>query len=155
MVKLFQEYSDMLECLENMGARYVVVGAFAMAHFGYIRATGDIDIFVEPTATNSTLVIAALKAFGAPLFGVQDDYFASPGNFLQIGVPPSRIDLITKIDGVDFGEAFESVERGHIVGRSIPVIGLDLLIRNKESTGREKDRPDVQELRKIRAALGK
>lgn len=149
MVRLAHDFVDMLDCLERQGVEFIVVGAFAMAHFGYVRATGDIDILVASTEANSPRVVKALRTFGAPLFGISSDYFATAGNFLQLGVPPNRIDIMTRIDGVEFREAFDSHEVGKIAGRETPVLSLELLIRNKESTGRDKDLPDALELRKI------
>jgi hypothetical protein len=153
MVLFLQDFRDMIECLDAKGVSYIVVGAFAMAHFGYVRATGDIDIFVEPTELNSRKMIEALKLFGAPLHGISADFFATPGHFLQVGVPPCRIDVLTCIDGVSFHEAFATRSIGAMGDRKIPFLSLDLLILNKESTGREKDAPDAAELRKIKAQM--
>lgn len=108
MALFYQDYLDMFDCLEAQGADFLIVGAFAMAHFGYIRATGDIDIWVAATESNSPKVFQALKVFGSPLFEIHENYFSKSGNFLQIGLPPSRIDILTKIDGVSHQDAFSS-----------------------------------------------
>jgi len=100
-----QDYSDLLRELSVHKVNYVIVGAYAMAAHGTVRATGDIDIFVEPTPANADAVIASLAAFGAPLSGVTADDFKTPGTIYQIGVPPSRIDILTDIDGLSFAEA--------------------------------------------------
>jgi hypothetical protein len=148
---LTQDFADIMTCLNQQSANYVLVGAFAMAHFGYRRATGDIDLFVEPTSENSHRVIQALRDFGAPLdaHGVDRDYFASKGNFYQIGVPPSRVDIITEISGVTFTEAKMNAVGAQLAGIQVTVLSLNLLIQNKKASGRAKDLVDVAELEKI------
>lgn len=144
-----QDFSDMIACLNDSSVEYIVVGAHAMAHFGYIRATGDIDFFINPTLENSKKTLKALKRFGAPLFSLNDDYFSLEGNFFQIGRPPLRIDLLTRIDGVSFPDAFATAVPFLNTEPNFKIISLENLIKNKESTGRDKDKPDVVELRKL------
>jgi hypothetical protein len=146
---LSPDFADMLDCLIQANVEFILVGAFAMAHFGYVRATGDIDLWINPTLSNSHKVFAALGQFGAPLFGISPDYFAKSGHFLQLGVPPNRIDIITAIDGVNFDLAFAEAENGQLGAHKLSVLSLRHLIVNKESTGRAKDKPDVDELKKL------
>jgi hypothetical protein len=89
-----------------------------------------------------------LARFGAPLDQIKIDDFSSEGIIFQIGVIPRRIDIITKIDGVTYEEADENKIIVEVEGLKIPVISLDKLIKNKMSTGREKDALDVKTLRK-------
>ncbi len=141
-----QDFLDMIASLEEASCRYLIVGAFAMAFYGYVRATGDIDFFVSADTDNSVRVFSALKAFGAPLGDVVAGDFEKEGTVFQIGVPPLRIDIITKIDGVSFDEAYDKRKYIRISGHDVPFISLDHLIRNKKSSGREKDIVDVKEL---------
>jgi hypothetical protein len=148
---LTQDFADIMECLNRHNADFVLVGAFAMAYFGYRRATGDIDILVEPTLENSMRVLAALKEFGAPLstHSVPNDYFSQEGNFYQIGIPPNRVDLITQISGVSYADARSHAVKGNIAGLHIPILSLELLIQNKKASGRTKDLIDLEELNKL------
>jgi hypothetical protein len=154
---LTQDFADVITCLNRHKASYLLVGAFAMAHFGYRRATGDIDLWVEPSPGNSTRVISALKEFGAPMgvHGIDAGYFALQGNFYQIGLPPNRIDIITEISGVSYSEAKESAEVAQLAGVDVPLLSLALLIRNKNASGRPKDLADAAELQKILGQSGK
>lgn len=61
------DFRELLEALLAAGARFLVVGAHAMAVHGVPRATGDLDVWVEPDEDNSHRVWAALARFGAPL----------------------------------------------------------------------------------------
>lgn len=148
-MKLNQDFSDMIQCLNEVRAEYLIVGAHAMAHFGYIRVTGDIDFFVNPTLENSKKILQALQKFGAPLFSIPEDYFSQEGRFFQIGNPPLRIDILTKIDGVTFLEAFSTSLLVTSMEPNFRIIALEKLIKNKEATGRDKDKPDAVELRKL------
>lgn len=146
---LSPDFRDMLSALSDARARYLVVGAYAMAAHGYVRGTGDIDLWVEPAPDNAERVLVALRAFGAPSHGLTATELSEPGLMLQIGVPPHRIDLLTEIDGVDFASAWTGRREVVLAGRPIPVLGRLDLIRNKEATGRAQDRLDADELRRL------
>lgn len=148
MIELFDDFRDVLVELHHAGARFVVLGGHAVAFHGHPRATKDLDILVEADADNAKRVYVALAAFGAPLsafeVGVED--FASYDGVLQLGVPPRRIDIINRADGITFGEAIADGETFSIEGCEIPVIGRSALIKNKRAAGRPQDIADVKAL---------
>jgi len=80
--------------------------AHALAAYGHVRATKDLDVWVRPDRENAERVIAALTSFGAPLTDLSQEDLNTTGTVFQIGIPPLRIDLLTSIDGVDFAEAW-------------------------------------------------
>ena len=55
------DFKDMLHALFDVDAEFLIVGAYALAAHGLPRATGDLDIWIRPSAENSTKVFAALK----------------------------------------------------------------------------------------------
>lgn len=134
----------MLSALSDAGVEYLVVGAHAVAYHGQPRATGDLDIWVRPTAENAVRVHAALEAFGAPLFDLSLEDLQTPELVFQIGVVPCRIDILTSITGVEFGPAWSRRVEIDIEGIRVPVLGREDLLRNKEATGRAKDRLDLE-----------
>ena len=146
---LNKDYKEMLQILLSNKAKFLVVGAYAMGAYGYPRATEDFDIWVEASSTNSKLIYESIAEFGAPLNGISQEAFSKEGIIFQIGVPPRRIDIITKIDGVDFKQAYNDKEDIEIEDLIIPFISKDNLIKNKESTGRDKDILDVKYLKNI------
>lgn len=91
--------------------------------------TGDIDLWVMTSTENSEKTYNALKVFGAPLDQIDSSTFNQAGVVFQIGVAPRRIDILTRIDGM-----------------KVPFISLQDLVTNKQSTGREKDKLDSQQL---------
>jgi len=133
--------------LENH-VKFLLVGAYAMGAHGYPRATGDIDIWVGPSAENSKLVYRSMVAFGAPLHDIDETTFAKHDIVFQIGAAPRRIDIITGISGVEFNEAYQQRQIVEIEGLSIPILSLGDLIRNKRATGRDKDQIDADQLEK-------
>jgi hypothetical protein len=114
-----------------------------LAAHGYVRATGDIDIWIRNSSENAPRVLAALKRFGAPLANVTEPDFLSPDLILQLGVAPCRIDLITSIDGVGFQEAWDNRVQVQVGGLTLAVLSKADLLKNKSATGRAKDRGDI------------
>ena len=147
---LNSDYKDMLQVLLDNNVKFLLVGAYAMGAHGYPRATGDIDIWIEPTNENSVKVYRSMKAFGAPLHEIDEKMFAKPDIVFQIGVAPRRIDIITAISGVGFDDAYQQRQILEMEGLSIPILSLSDLIRNKRATGRDKDRLDADQLDKER-----
>jgi hypothetical protein len=142
------DFRDILSAFSDAGVEYLLVGAYAMASHGYVRATGDIDLWVRPGPDNAQRVFEALRRFGAPLRGVSESDFAQPNIVLQLGVPPRRIDVLTAIDGVAFEEAWSDRVELTVGGLRIPVLSREHLIQNKEATGRAKDQADAEALRR-------
>jgi len=145
---LNEDYKEMLQILLEEKVKFIVVGAYALSAHGYPRATGDIDIWIEPTSDNSKKLMRSLTRFGAPLLDVSEEDFTKEGIIFQIGVAPRRIDILTAIDGVEFHSAHAHKLEILLDEMSIPVLSLEDLIKNKQSTGREKDALDAKILKK-------
>jgi predicted nucleotidyltransferase len=150
-LKLPDDFRDLLICLSDEGVDFVIVGGFALAHHGYVRATKDIDLFLRPAADNAAKVVRALKVFGAPLEALQlgAEDFTTEGQVIQLGVPPLRIDLLTGLSGVDFATASAQSGALDVQGRAVRFIGLDALLANKRASGRLQDLADVAALEKL------
>lgn len=145
---LNEDYKEILQSLLNNKAKFLVVGAYAMGAYGYPRATGDLDIWVEASVENSKNIYKSISEFGAPLSDITEETFTEKGIIFQIGIAPRRIDIITHIDGVIFEEAYKTKEFIEIENLRVPFLSKENLIKNKESTNREKDRLDADYLKK-------
>jgi hypothetical protein len=143
---LNEDYRDILRILSKNRVDFLVVGAYAMSAYGYPRATGDIDIWVLPSQENSRKVYISLAEFGAPVKDITEETFLEHNIVYQIGVAPRRIDVLTHIDGVDFQNALENKRVIELEGLTIPIISKEELLKNKQATGREKDRLDALHL---------
>ena len=148
---LNEDYRDMLQCLLEEKVRFLLVGAYAVAVYGYPRATKDIDIFVRAAPENATSLMRALARFGAPLSEVSAADFATEGIIFQIGSSPRRIDILTRISGVDFEQAYANRQTVSVEGMDVPVISLDDLVTNKRASGRTQDLADLEKLQSVLA----
>ncbi len=148
-IPLSNDFSDLLRAFYDAQVDFIVVGAHAMAFHGYIRATGDFDVWVRPTPENGGRVYLALVAFGAPMVGTSSADFASADLIFQIGVVPSRIDVITGIDGVSWDDAWSDAAETLYEGVPLKVLGRSSLLANKRASARPKDLIDVAELERL------
>jgi hypothetical protein len=140
------DFVDLLLAFNAHEVRYLVVGAYALAAHGRPRATGDLDVWVEPEPANADRVLQALGAFGAPLTEVSAADFSRPGIVFQMGLPPGRIDVLTELTALTFGEAWPTRVAGVLGGVAVSFIGREAFIRNKRATGRARDLGDVESL---------
>jgi hypothetical protein len=103
-----QDFIDLLQALLDAGARFLVVARTAMAVHGVPRATGDLDVWIDPDHANSEHVWKALMEFGAPTgeLGVSREDLEAPAVVIQLGQPPRRIDLLTEATGLTFDAAW-------------------------------------------------
>ena len=143
------DWFDMLVALLDAGARFLVIGAHALAVHGISRATNDLDVWIEPTRENAARVWRALDDFGAPVdhLKVTVDDLASPNLVVQFGVPPLRIDLLTGLSGVpDFEAAWSARQEWPVNDRVVPFLGRAELVATKRASGRPKDLADLHAL---------
>lgn len=141
-----RDYRDLLSEFSAAGVEFLVVGAHALAAYGHVRATKDLDVWLRPDPRNADRAWTALAAFGAPLEDLTREDLATPGTIFQIGVPPLRIDILTAIDGVEFEEAWGERALVELIGVAVPVLSRRHLIANKRASGRLQDLADVERL---------
>jgi len=125
-----------------------VVGGYAVIKYAEPRFTKDLDLWVATDNDNAHALYHALKEYGAPLVGLTEKDFSTPGYFYQMGRPPLRVDIMMSIPGVEFEDAWKRREEVIIDGISIPFISRQDLIKAKEASGRPQDLIDVDNLKK-------
>ena len=143
---LNSDFRDLFAALNAAGARYLLVGGYAVAFHAQPRFTKDLDVWAEPSPGNAGRVLDALRQFGAPLQDLTGPDLERPGTVFQIGVPPNRIDIVTAIDGVDFAEAWPERAETTYGDQPVPVIGKRQLVKNKRAAGRPQDLLDLEVL---------
>jgi hypothetical protein len=141
-----QDFLDLLSAFTDHNVRFMVVGAYALAVHGRPRATGDLDVWIDPTPENAAHVMRALNQFGAPTGQVTVDDFSRPGLVLQMGLPPVRIDVLTELTGLTFAEAWPERASAAFGPLTVNVIGREAFIKNKRATGRARDLGDIEAL---------
>jgi predicted nucleotidyltransferase len=145
-MKINSDYRDLLRSLNAAGVRYLVVGAYAVMIHTEPRYTKDLDVWVEPEATNAQALLLALAQFGTPVKELTAGDFTQPDTFYQIGMDPARIDIHTSIRGLEFTAAWERRMTVDFDGELCPMLGREDTIAAKRAAGRPQDRIDVQTL---------
>ena len=142
-----KDLKELLRAFNEHRVRYLVVGGYAFGVYAEPRATKDLDLLIRSDEENSAAVYRALTQYGAPLDGLSPKDFMD-GSTFQVGQPPARIDILQRIDGVTFDQAWQNRIEGRIDGEvQVNVISKDDLIRNKLASGREQDVLDAKKLR--------
>jgi hypothetical protein len=80
-----RDYRDLFGALNAARVDYMIVGAYAVAVHGHVRATKDLDVWIKPTPENAARLFHALHQFGAPMEGLTESEFSEPGMILQLG----------------------------------------------------------------------
>ena len=143
------DFSDLLRLFNAERVRYLVIGGYAVIQYAEPRFTADLDLWTSTDPCNAGAVYRALREFGAPLSGLTVDDFAEEGYFYQMGVPPTRVDVLMGIPGVEFEAAWERRVEVDFDGLAVPFISRDDLIAAKRASGRPQDMMDVQSLLRI------
>ncbi len=143
------DWFDFLAALLDSGARFLVVGAHALAVHGIPRGTQDLDVWIDPVPSNVRHVWRSLAEFGAPLesLALTPEDLTRPDVVVQLGLPPLRIDLLTGLSGVpDFETAWRGRVERSVRDRRVPFLGRREIVATKRATGRPKDRADLHAL---------
>jgi predicted nucleotidyltransferase len=126
--------------------KYLLIGGYAVGYYGYPRATGDMDIWIERSDENAAKLVAVLIKFGFDVSELSADLFLEKGKIVRMGVPPIRLEILNDISGVVFAECYASRRRARLDGIKVDVINLEDLKKNKASAGRPKDLDDLEHL---------
>ena len=145
MKHLPDDFRDFLSLLNEKGVDYLIVGGWALGVHGYVRATGDIDVWVGLSESNLDRLFEAMIAFGVP-GPISKSFFREKGNAFRMGSPPIRIEVITEASGIEFEKCLENRVLIDADGLSIPFLGYPDLIANKRASGRLKDLADLEAL---------
>ena len=145
-MSLNRNFVEFIECLSRHRVEYLLVGGYALAFHGKPRFTKDIDFWVRPSRENAERLLAALGDFGFKEIGLSAVDFCAPGQVVQLGMPPGRIDLVTSVTGLEFETAYAKRIESEYTGVSLTVISRDDLVANKRAVGRPQDLLDASSL---------
>ena len=142
-MKIHPDFYDFVKALNSCKVDYVIVGAYSLAFHGFPRATGDIDFWIKPDGTNAERMLKALSIFGFEELNIVAEDVLS-GKIIQLGFPPVRIDIISKLTGLTSEEIWESREKGNFGDQIVFYIGKAAFIKNKRTLARHKDLADLE-----------
>ena len=149
----WEDVIDLARRLNRRGARYVLVGGYALAAHGFVRMTTDIDIAVAPDADNNRRWVAALAELpdgaAAELAGEADPFANDHLRAIRVN-DEITVDVMPSVAGVDFEVLAKHAVMLEIEGERVPVLDLDGLLLTKQSD-RPKDQADAELLREALA----
>ena len=139
--------------LNELGAKYLIVGGFAIIYGGYPRSTTDIDLILATDLENEALVYQALEVL--PDRAVRELLPGDVAKYVVVRVADEIVvDLMRSASGIEYAEAAKDIITREVQGVPIPFASPRLLWRMKEHTHREKDAGDLVFLREHFAACG-
>ena len=136
------DFAEFIRILSRHRVRFLVVGGYAMAHHGLVRATNDVDVLIATDEANTTRVRAAAREF----VGVEpsDAALRPPRGMFRIGPPTAHVDVTTKIDGIaDFDRVYARRSKGEFFGVRVGYLSVEDMLRTKRAAARPKDLGDV------------
>ncbi len=148
VTRLPQDFKEFLKLLGEHHVKYLLIGGYAVAHYGYPRPTSDFDIWIAMNARNASAAVNALAEFGFTDPSVTEDVLSQPQLILRMGHPPMRLEIMTTIDGVAFDDCYARRNTVEIDGQTAQLISLADLRTNKAAAGRNKDLADLEHLPK-------
>lgn len=142
------DFRDFIQCLNDVQAKYILVGGYSVILHGYPRTTGDMDIWVEQSRENYNRVRLAFLHYGMPVFDMTEEHFLNHKDWdvFTFGRPPYSIDIMTKVKGLNFGECYDQTVFFEENGLQIRTIDINNLIEAKKASGRFKDQQDIENL---------
>ena len=148
---LLPEHQEILQLLLQNKVRFLVIGGYAVIHYGYKRTTGDMDLWIGEDAENKKALLTAFEVAGFK----QEDLLAldhldfSQAIVFSLGEEPAKMQFLTRINQVAFEDAWSKKTLTEIDGMILPFIQYHHLILSKMNTGRTKDAADIEELQRI------
>ncbi|HOC31862.1 MAG TPA: hypothetical protein PKK84_06445 [Armatimonadota bacterium] len=145
-IPLPPDFKEFLRLLNSKRVEYLVIVGYAVAHYGYVRATADMDVWVAVNPTNAERAVEAIREFGFNVPELTTSLLLEPGRIVRMGNPPLRLEVLTTISGVEFSECYERRNVTEVDGVDVPFISRDDLRANKMASGRLKDLTDLEHL---------
>ncbi len=146
MERLDRNFADFLKLLNARSVEYLVVGGYAVGFHGFVRATGDLDVFVRASRQNADRLIEVFREFGFDVPELTVAVLMEPGKIVRIGVPPIRLEVMNAISGITFDQCYDKRVEQSIDGVRICFIDRESLLANKRAAGRPKDLADIEAL---------
>lgn len=140
------DFKEFLRLLNSKRVEYLIIGGYAVAHYGYVRATADMDIWIALNPANAERAAVAIRDFGFNDPELTATLLLDPGKIIRMGNPPFRLEVMTTISGVEFAECYARRSISVVDGLEIPFISLEDLKANKQASGRLKDLSDLEHL---------
>lgn len=138
-----KDFIEFIALLNSEKVRYLILGGYAVSYHVRPRATGDIDFFYSPDDANCAALERALVEF-AGSSNITAESLRQHGSITMIGLPPTRIDLLNSVSGLEFDMAWERRVAGTFGPEPAWYVSKLDLLANKTAAGRSKDVLDIE-----------
>jgi predicted nucleotidyltransferase len=136
------KFLEMARLFELHGVKAMLIGAYAVAAFGHVRNTKDIDFWVEASPENAARVFTALTDFGAVgKFSLEK--LSREDNIVHLDGEGWAIDILTGVRWPKFAACYERAISTQLSGVTLKIVSLEDLIVMKKYAGRPQDLADV------------
>jgi predicted nucleotidyltransferase len=157
-------YGKVFKALNKAKVKYVVAGGVAVVIYGYPRLTQDLDLIVFLDSKNLDKFFEALKTVNyAPKVPVTKEQFIDHKqreawkkqkgmivfSFVNRNIPFDLVDMFVN-EPINFTELYKMKKNVKVEGVTIPLIGIDHLLKLKKIAGRNKDLDDIAQLNIIK-----
>lgn len=143
------KYLNFVHLLNEAGVEYVVLGGHAVIAHGYLRTTGDIDIFIGSTEDNAKRIIVALEQLGYTNDEFEISDFTERPSYISISRYDGYIDVMNETLDIEFDDCYARRLILDVHGIKVNFINIIDLIQNKKAIGRPKDLDDLANLTAI------
>jgi hypothetical protein len=143
-----KDFEELFGCLRRHDVKALIVGAHAVAFHARPRYTKDIDVLIEASPDNARKLLHALDEFGFGSLDLSVEDFCEPGQIIQLGFEPNRVDFLTSLGSLEFVKAWDGRQVGAYGRESVFFLGRDELIQAKREAGRPQDLADLDWLEK-------
>jgi predicted nucleotidyltransferase len=152
MTVQLKEVKNFFELLNKNNVEYMIIGGVAVNVHGYTRATGDLDIWYNPTEVNYRKLLTTIQEFGFDTSEIESLASDPLKAFIRLPLESFYVELLAIIDGrLDYNEVYSRTYNFNITEElSVKVIGYDDLIQNKIMARRVKDLDDIAQLERRR-----
>lgn len=144
-----------VQYLDEARVEYALVGGYAIAAHGFVRASEDIDILVNPSAENAhrwILALSRLPDHAAQELASESDVFAEDKRYALRINDEFTIDVMPSIAGHSWEEMRHYVETIDFEGTSLRILNLEGLLLTKQGV-RPKDQMDAAVLQRALARI--
>ena len=147
----------LIKKLLEAGVDFIIIGGYSVIFHGYVRTTGDIDIWLKPDNANKEKLLPVLIDFGFDECETNEvaSFDFTKHLVFSVGDKPEKIDFLTRINLVEYEDADQHKIIADMEGLMIPFLHLNDLVLSKMNTGRLKDKADIEMLQQIANASKK
>lgn len=140
-----KDFRELIQFLNEYSVEYILVGGYAVILHGYVRTTGDLDLWIHRTESNYHNFMKAATDFGLPTDELTKDKFLynKEIDVFSFGRPPVGLDIMLDVKGLIFEDAFKKSTWYETDGIKVRLIHYNHLIEAKKSSGRPKDLVDI------------